>query len=215
MPRYHDPLGPRGLGPGAHVGPPGPMRAWPLWGPWALVGRALVGPLRPCGPGPCGPPWALEGRALVAPLGHCGPLHKGLASVAATIGHSPRDGRRRHCNWMWLWLGQWHDDPRSMSHKGRGTAGEEPATRTHIPTPFKQLQRGTSEVKPNRAFSATIMRNTSLNRSPVAAPSRRHKPFVCMYKISVFLYVYIYIDTHTYIYTYIHIYIYTHVCMYI
>ena len=63
---------------GALVGPPGPLRAGPLWAPlgpcalappcalmgWvlggqALMGRALVGPMRPHGPGPNGPPGPL------------------------------------------------------------------------------------------------------------------------------------------------------------
>ena len=79
----------------AMVGPPGPLRAGPLWAgllraPWALVGppgllRAwplwagpLRAPLGPYGPGPCGlgfcgPAWALEGWALVGRALMCPP----------------------------------------------------------------------------------------------------------------------------------------------
>ena len=31
-------------------------------------------------------------------------------AVVATFKHSPRDDIRRHRNWIWLWLGQLHDD---------------------------------------------------------------------------------------------------------
>ena len=114
LPRCHDPLGPCGLG---ACGPP-----------WALVGQAFVGPL-----GPCGPPWALVGWAFAGPPGPLwaralwaphvplcphGILHDGLSLVAPTIGHSPREDRRRHRNWIWLLLGQLHDDSRSVDIKG-------------------------------------------------------------------------------------------------
>ena len=109
-------------GPWAHVGralvsTPGPLWAGRLWAPRALVGGALMGP-----PGPCRPPWALVG-ALGPLWARPGPLwarslHDGLAPVAATIGHCPRDDRRRHRNWIWLCPGQLQDDPRSMSIKG-------------------------------------------------------------------------------------------------
>ena len=70
------PLGPEGMAfvGQAHMGPPGPLWAWPSWaGP-------LGSPLDPYGPGPhrpgpYGPPWALMGRALMgrALMGPLGP----------------------------------------------------------------------------------------------------------------------------------------------
>ena len=100
----------RALGP-CGQGPCGPPKS-PCHKACGSHGPLWAGPL---GPGPCGRSWALVGQALVGPAG---PLHDGLAPVAPTIGHSPRDDRRRHPNWIWLWLGQLHDDPRSVSTKG-------------------------------------------------------------------------------------------------
>ena len=50
-------------------------------------------------------------------VGPPAPLHDGLALVAPTIRHSPRDYRRRHRNWICLWHGQLRHEPRSVSHK--------------------------------------------------------------------------------------------------
>ena len=87
----------------------------------AIVGRALVGSPGHLWAGPLRAPSALEGRALV---GHPGllwaHLRDGLAPVAPKIGHSPRDDRLRVGNWIWLWLGQLHGDPRSVKHKRCG-----------------------------------------------------------------------------------------------
>ena len=133
---------------------------WPLlWAPLsphgpALLGRALVGALGPCRPpgllraetlwaktlwaplGPCEPPWALVARAL---LGLPGPLGPSLGPtdwprVTPTIGHGPRDDRRRHRSWTWRWPGQLRDDPQSASHKrgGRCKRGWPPPVCVHL-----------------------------------------------------------------------------------
>ena len=58
---------------------------------WALVGRALVNP-----------PWALARR------------------IGPGRPHDQGHDRRRHCDWIWFWLSQLHDDPRSLRHKRLG-----------------------------------------------------------------------------------------------
>ena len=86
------------------VGPSGPLWAGPLWAGqlWAPPGPLWAGHLWP--PlGPCRPPWALA---------------DGLAPVAPTIGRSPRDDRPCHRNWIWLWLGQLHDDRNLRAVRG-------------------------------------------------------------------------------------------------
>ena len=112
IPACMGPLCPCGPGPS---GAPGPLWAGPLWAPWALVGQALVGP-----------PRLLWARPLWPSLGACGPGPYGPPPWAGRIGPGcpPRsdtahwDDRRRHRNWIWLWPGQWHDDPRSVRIKG-------------------------------------------------------------------------------------------------
>ena len=74
------------------VGAHGPLWAGALWAPGAPVGWALAGRPGPWWAGPLWGPWT-----LVDPPG---PLHDGFAPVAPTIGHSPRDDRRRRRSWI-------------------------------------------------------------------------------------------------------------------
>ena len=50
-------------------------------------------------------------------VGSAGDELNGLAPVALRIGHCPRDDRQPYRARTWLWLGQLHDDPQSMSRK--------------------------------------------------------------------------------------------------